>query len=208
MTSRFLRIALVADGTSDRALFPILEWSIRELSRDARILLAGFHARGGRPLPAAIEEAVAVSRPDLLFVHRDAERVDLDVRLGEIPRDHSPLVRVVPVRMTEAWLLIDESAIRTAAGNPNGRGALEMPGLRKLESVTDAKAMLRDLLIAASGLTGPRRQKRLRRDLGVRVQRVAELIDDFSPLRELPAFRAFEEELGSALREGTRPESR
>lgn len=102
--------------------------------------------------------------------------------------------------MTEAWLLLDESAIRRAAGNPNGREALRLPPLRRLEDVPDAKAVLRDLLITASGLAGPRRRKRLQRDLGVRVQRVAELISDFSPLRSLPAFEAFEAELAAALR--------
>jgi hypothetical protein len=40
-----------------------------------------------------------------------------------------PVVCVVPVRMMEAWLLIDEMAIRRVAGNPNGRIPIELPVL-------------------------------------------------------------------------------
>lgn len=52
-------------------------------------------------------------------------------------------------------------------------------------------------LRAASGL-GARRQQRLR--LGQAVHRIAQLIEDFSPLRNLPAFVAFEESLHETLK--------
>jgi hypothetical protein len=35
--------------------------------------------------------------------------------------------RVVPVRMTKAWLTVDEAAIRKAARNPLGTAPLELP---------------------------------------------------------------------------------
>jgi hypothetical protein len=37
--------------------------------------------------------------------------------------------------MTEAWLLADESAIRCAAGNPNGRVNLNLPDLQAIEDL-------------------------------------------------------------------------
>ncbi len=36
-------------------------------------------------------------------------------------------VPIVPVTMTEAWLLFDERAIRRAADNPAGENSLQLP---------------------------------------------------------------------------------
>jgi hypothetical protein len=140
---------------------------------------------------------------DVLFVHRDAEREPREKRLAEIRRaaDEAGVpvfVPVVPVRMTEAWFLIDERAIRQAAGNPNGEAALQLPKVASLEKVPDPKKLLRDSLIRASEKTG-RRLQQFERDLGERAQRVAELIEDFSPLRQLAAFKDFEKDAGEVL---------
>ena len=107
-----------------------------------------------------------------------------------------PWVSVVPVRMMEAWLLNDEPAIRAAAGNPRGRGRLNLPGGRDIEGLPDPKALLHQALVDASGL-GQRRRRALNpRQL---VYRVAELIDDFAPLDSLPAFARFSEDLRATI---------
>ena len=93
--------------------------------------------------------------------------------------------------MTEAWLLIDEKAIRQAADNPNGTERLELPPIQKLESLPDPKQWLHEALVLASEKKG-RRLQQFKRDLPSRIHRVAALIDDFSPLRRLPAFQQFE----------------
>lgn len=191
-----LRLALLADGPSDRALLPILAWALQEASPGIRFLEPEFSVRRG-DLRAAIERISNDCEPDVLFVHRDAERDELEVRRAEIPHSHG-VVRVVPVRMTEAWLLIDEAAIRMAAGNPNGRVSLDLPDHARLEREPDPKARLEDLLLEASQFRG-RRRKTFLRDLGKRTQRVAEYIVDYSPLRNLAAFEAFERDLREAL---------
>ena len=94
--------------------------------------------------------------------------------------------------MLEAWLLADEAALRRAAGNPNGAIPLSLPRLDALEHIPDPKALLNDLIKEASGLSG-RRRKRLH--LPALASRVADLTDDFSPLRALPAFPALEAEI-------------
>lgn len=190
-----LRYALVADGPSDRALFPVLSWAIRQQRPTLRFAQPDFLVRRTRPVEEAVQEAISAYDPNLLFVHRDAERVEREVRRREIPHDDL-VVAVIPVRMTEAWLLVDESALRQAAGNPNGRVSLALPPPSRLESVADPKTLLRELLATASEATGRRRR---RFDQSAARQRVADLIGDFSPLRELPAFAAFESELESAL---------
>ena len=142
----------------------------------------------------------------MLFVHRDAEHNTRDRRVFEIERaaeEARASVRylpLVPVRMTEAWLLIDASAIRRAADNPNGKVSLDLPLTAKLEQVPDPKKVLDRALVVASEKSG-RRLKRFERDLSFRRQRVAALIDDFSPLRELDAFRAFEKATRLLLRD-------
>ncbi len=103
----------------------------------------------------------------------------------------SCFVPVVPVRMTEAWLLIDEGAIRRAASNPNGTQELELPAIARLEDLSDPKTALHDMLLKASEKRG-RRLDQFRKRIPSAVHRVAELITDFRPLRQLDAFRAFE----------------
>jgi len=87
--------------------------------------------------------------------------------------------------MSEAWLLIDESALRHAAGNPNGKVSLDLPSLQRLEQLPDPKQLLHHLLRTASGLSGRRLTSFNRRLHG---QRVADWISDFSPLYRLSAF--------------------
>ena len=118
--------------------------------------------------------------------------------------DAPPMVCVIPVRMQEAWLLIDEAALRKAVGNPRGRQPLSVPDPKKLEDLPDPEKILHDLPCRASGLRG-RRLKRLTRDVGRHVHRVAEQIDDFSLLRRLTAFRQVEIQVEALRRNGRLP---
>jgi hypothetical protein len=107
-------------------------------------------------------------------------------------------VPVVPVRMTEAWLLVDERAIRQAADNPNGSAPLGLPALRHIESLPDPKQVLRRALETACQKKG-RRLAQFRRGLSWRVQRVADLMQEFQRLRELSAFQQLETDTRVAL---------
>jgi hypothetical protein len=141
---------------------------------------------------------------DLLFVHRDAEGQPFQQRKDEIYRSIGnlelgvvpPWVCVIPIRMTEAWLLFDEAAIRHAAGNRSGRQPLVLPDVRQLEELPDPKSVLHELLRMASGLHGAR-LKRFRS--AESASRVSALVTDFSPLRRLFAFQ----ELEASLRDVT-----
>lgn len=143
---------------------------------------------------------------DLLFVHRDAEKKPHEKRVNEIQAAISqvksvqvpPFVCVIPVRMQEAWLLFDEAALRRAAGNPNGRQVLDLPDVAQLEELPNPKNILHELLRKASGLS-PRRVKKF--SVNECVHRVAELIDDFTPLRSLPAFRMLEVEIEKVIQD-------
>jgi hypothetical protein len=98
--------------------------------------------------------------------------------------------------MTEAWLLFDEAAIRQAAGNPRSTTPLCLPSLDKVEDLPDPKTVLNEALIRATDKPA-RRLRKFR--TGQAVQRLAELIQDYSPLRRATAFQALEQELQTVL---------
>ncbi len=193
---------LVADGGSDRVLLPILTWSLKrqgvapvveqwaDLSRIPR----------ARSLIRRVETTLDLYPCDVLFIHRDAEGQPALTRRAEINSDWGlspiPHVPVVPVRMTEAWLLMEETPIRCAAGNPNGQTNLQLPELRRLEDLPDPKRVLHEALIAASGL-GNRRRSRL--PVAERVHRIPAYIDDYSKLNVLPAFRQLQEDIATVV---------
>lgn len=185
---------LLADGSSDQVLLPVLRWLL-----DSHCPVP--HHIDFAPVPTGrlelrIAQALDAYPCNLLFVHRDSERESPAERQSEIDdawagldAQATHLVSVIPVRMTEAWLLFNEDAIRHAAGNPNGTASLNLPKLSRIEQLPDPKAILFDALRTASGQT-PTRLRRFRPDQCR--HRVADWAHDFSPLRALPAFRRLE----------------
>ncbi|MFZ2852979.1 MAG: hypothetical protein WAZ34_02570 [Rhodocyclaceae bacterium] len=102
----------------------------------------------------------------------------------------------IPVRMLESWLLCSEEAIRIAADNPNGKNPLNLPAIARVESAPDPKEILFNALRVASELSG-RRLTKFRAEQ--RRHRVAELIEDFAPLRLLASFQEFEDAFVATL---------
>ena len=204
-----LRYTLVAEGSSDTALLPILNWMLIQNGVRCPVQPAWADLRV-LPLPdrPRLTDKIRVSLDfypcDLLFVHRDADTESREMRVQEIgkavaslPEGLSPtFVCVVPVRMQEAWQLIDEAAIKTAAGNRRYAGELELPPVNSLEEIPDPKNLLNELLKKASDLNR-RRQRSFR--VAKHARLVTEFIEDFSPLRQLSAFTAFEEQVSSAI---------
>lgn len=207
-----LRFTLISDGRSDRALTRVLRWLL--ISNGVSRPVQGSWADLGnlwRP-PKRLHDTVATALRfypcELLFVHRDAEKGTLEDRQAEIQRavqracresgQIPPMARVVPVRMTEAWFLFDEFALRSAAGNPHGRIPLDLPSTAQIERIGNPKKLLRELIVTASGLTG-RRQQKLRPEAAL--HRLADLITDYGPLGVLPAFSALTAEVRSLIAE-------
>lgn len=201
-----LRYTLVADGSSDRALLGAIDWAVhREGVRIEHRAVADLRLlpRPPRDLADRIAAALELYPCDLLFVHRDAERGSHDDRQAEIRgalARHPGLaaVPVIPVRMTEAWLLHDEQAIRKAADNPHGRVSLDLPPPGRVEALPDPKQVLFDALLRASELRG-RRLKKLKARLPRLRARVAEAIEDYTPLVGVAAFDRFLAAVGAAV---------
>ena len=199
-----LRFTLLSDGSSDRALIPVLRWVLRAQGVNTAIQAEWADLRRLPDPPKLLADkvlsAIELYPCDLLFIHRDAERNARDSRIEEIEnaltetrvRDKIAVVSVVPIRMHEAWLLFDESAIRRAAGNPNGTQLLNLPRIQVVERVPDPKEDLYDLLRQASGLSG-RRLRAFRESK--HAADVSSFINDFSLLRTVSAFRHLESDV-------------
>lgn len=209
---RTLRLTLTTDGPSDKALLPVIRWVVlqtfpgRTLEYDLQWADLGRVVRKDISKPR-VEQAIHYYPCDLLLVHRDAESRDLSLiegRYREIEAELRgytiPAVPIVPITMTEAWLLIDEAAIKKAADNPNSSAKLTLPAPNRLEKLPDPKETLHELLIEACEFRGRRLEKfKVDSEMARRRVRVAELIDDFSLLRQLSAFQRFEQEWNVAL---------
>lgn len=193
------RHTLVSEGSTDANLIPIIDWTLKqtagvELSEGVR---AEFWRLPQKPanMTERLLKAVELFPCDVLFVHRDSDKEESCVRHDEIRNAFEkagiqmPVIAIIPVRMLEAWLCFSEPAIRRAAGNPTSKVKLNLPALNKIESRPDPKTDLKESLLTASEHTG-RRLKKF--DTSAAFWRIVDCIDDFSPLRALPSFQAFE----------------
>ncbi|BCB82630.1 hypothetical protein Pflav_090400 [Phytohabitans flavus] len=100
----------------------------------------------------------------------------------------SALVPVIPVRMTEAWLLLDESAIRRVAGNPRGKTDLGLPKAHQVESIADPKELLDQCLLTAANVTGRRRDS-LRKRFPQNRRQLLERLDRNGPITQLASWK-------------------
>lgn len=196
-----MTFTLVADGSSDKVLVPIIAWAAKQF---VNVPINGQWAdfsRVQRPrsLEQKIRTALDLYPCDLICVHRDAEAMDPQMRRDEIAlaADSSAafMVPIIPVRMTEAWLF-HESAIRCAAGNPNGQQDLPLPPLHRIENIVDPKALLRQAITTASGLN-VRRRAGLK--VSERIHLIPNYIDDYSFLNGVPSFQQFKDDLRTVL---------
>ncbi|WP_433531847.1 DUF4276 family protein [Micromonospora sp. CA-263727] len=156
-----------------------------------------LRGRSGPPSVADVVQLVDENRAafSLVFFHRDqgsgADRVarewiqPLRERWGDRAEQ---LVTLVPVRETEAWLLADGDALRSALGVPHWNDrSMGLPAQpASVERLPDPKRVLNDLM---------QRVSRSRRDHFVQLGELVSL----DRLSEVPAFRRWWEETCDAL---------
>jgi hypothetical protein len=193
---------LLTDGASDVVLVRILKWLIaQQTAAEVEVLWADLRGLRRKPegLVQRIAAAIEIYPCQILFVHRDAENQEPELRYREVATaapNGLAHVAIVPVRMQEAWLLHDEAALREAAGRPSGRNPLNLPSPDRWERLPDPKSTLHDALLLASGATG-RRAKQF--NPAAATHRMADLVTDWSQLRRLSAFKRLEDDTRSAL---------
>ena len=204
-----MRFLFVCEGKSDR---PLVDHIQRLLIEHDQPDPDGEPWHYGARVADRIRQGLqAAGVPDLLFVHRDADSAGAEARYGEIEaavrrvaRDGPSWIGVVPVRMTEAWLLLDEAAIRDVVGKPGGRAPLGLPAPRHAERVANPKERLRDALLAASGNRG-RRRRRFDREFPRLRRRLLEDLPIGGELERLESWVRFRDDTIRALRDFARP---
>jgi hypothetical protein len=206
MTHRGL---FIGEGSSDLPLADHIEAiaaDVGVLLEVSRPDLARLPVSPGRDVTSQVRTVVPLAAPvDVVFVHRDADREAPSVRKQQVLDAVAaaiatlPAVAVVPVRMTEAWLVLDERPLRMVAGNPSGREVLCLPGPARAESDPDPKRTLKRALQVASGLRG-RRLRDFDHDFGHHRRQLLERLDLTGPVTQLASFQAFKVDVEAALK--------
>jgi hypothetical protein len=141
---------------------------------------------------------------NLIIIHRDSDARDPEARYAEIAAAvasvglTTPWVAVVPVQETEAWVLLDEAAIRAVAGNPNGRQKLGLPPPRHVEQLARPKEFLDQALITASELSG-RRAAKFRGSLPAKRKQLLAQLPVGGNLEQVRSWMRFRQDLVQAL---------
>ena len=189
---------LLADGASDLPLATHLRAMCLDRGHDVAVSpIAPQRFPAGK---RSVEDRLRIleqsgDRYDLAFIHRDAEGMDREQRSREIEQGVravnavAPWMAVIPVRMTEAWLLLDAREIRLVAGRPNGREDLDLPPLKQVEKLSDPKEVLRHALLIASAATG-RRRARAQRDFSRHRELLLQRLDRRGPVTHLSGWQA------------------
>jgi hypothetical protein len=196
----------VAEGSSDAPLAALVADLFAEHDVHLRLQEPDFTwlkvAKDVRSkVTAGIE--LAGANLDVIVVHRDADNAGADARTQEIVKAvtgvaaSARVVPVVPVRMTEAWLLLDEAAIRRVAGNPNGRAKLGLPKLHEVESVADPKHLLKQCLLTAADCTG-RRRDQVGRRFDEHRRNLLQRLDPHGPVTKLASWQRLVDSVAAA----------
>ena len=80
---RHIQFTLFAEGPTDRALLPILDWVIREVHRPDTVgheFLPKSELKEQSTMAERLQTAVDIFPCDILFVHRDADKQKPELR--------------------------------------------------------------------------------------------------------------------------------
>lgn len=208
---RYVQFVYLREGSADEPLLAHLEaLLVREGADEVLGEVRPYRGSVSEKLAEFLAEELPV---DLIFLHRDADRAGHVARESEVYEAAAslpgcpPVVPVVPTTMTEAWLLVDETAIRAIAGNPKGSMDIGLPPLHGIEGVADAKARLKQCIGVASGATGAE----LARLNGQYSSNRAALLSRLNPdgrVRHLPSWVRLEEDVQSFIARTPRTSAR
>jgi hypothetical protein len=201
---RYLTSALVSEGSSDDQFLPrLLGRALTELCNtefEDAVDVADVQPIRDRRGPSSVADVIELVEQhrasfSVIFFHRDqganADRVATEwiQPLREMWGGRAEqLVALVPVRETEAWLLADGDALRSALGVPNWSDAsMGLPAQpAQVERLPDPKRVLSDVM---------QRVSRSRTD---HFTQLGELVS-LDRLRAVPAYRRWWTETREAL---------
>jgi hypothetical protein len=202
-----MRVLFIGEGNTDNGIAPHIEnYAARQRIRIALTVpdLGLLPGRVGHSVSDKLRGVRDLGGTyDLLILHRDADRSGSESRREEIRAAVEETwpgvshVSAVPVRMLEAWLLLDESVIRRVAENPRGKVELSLPSPSAAERIADPKAQLKETLARASELKG-RRLEQFQKRFPQHQRRLLELLDPAGRISLLPSWQSFVADLQAA----------
>lgn len=194
-----LSFALVREGPSDDGLAVLVRKVLQAAVLDAGVSVVGdplsFGTAPSDQVRAVMDDA---ARPDLLFVHKDADSRDHTHIQGviedaaELYADPSCVVPVIPVQETEAWAMVDEELIMDVVGSraEPSRDALALPPLRRIEDTASPKEVLLEALIRATKDSAREKKRTHKRFSSLRLS-IFENLEIDGPLSQLPSWQRF-----------------
>lgn len=196
------------DGPSDAPIAEHIEWLCAQAGRPITVTapdLRRLPSPPGLSIEARMRAAWKLDDTyQIVFVHRDAENQDPVLRFSEVRAGIDavapghPAVPVVPIRMTEAWLLLDEGEIRRVAGRPDGVTPLGLPEIGQIEQVADPKQILASALVRAAEVQG-RRLRRFQGRFSEHRRLLLSRLDRMGPVNDLAAWQKLKHDLSAAL---------
>lgn len=205
-----VRFLLVCEGPSDD---PLVDHIRKLLVEHGATEAEGSPYHYGSPLSEKVKQGLELSgSPDLLFVYRDADHHRNTAAAGPEKRYteiadavlstnyRSRYVGIVPVRMTEAWLLVNASEIRRVAGKPDSQCNLHLPAVQNIEKIPDPKKLLKEVLFRAGSPKGKRREKDFKGRFGEHRRQLIENLPVGGPLERLDSWVQFRDDTIAALR--------
>ena len=189
---RYLTCSLLAEGDSDLAfLGRLLHRQLEEIaSGSGRFYFDQIVSSPCRTIHSKDRVLASVTEDlgcyDVVLAHNDHNESGKLDQLREklcVPSD-SRLIGLVPVRETEAWMLVDLDALRSLGGGVDVSGLSANPG--DVERIKDPKAVLNQAL-------GKRASDDVFEFLGLHVS--------LTRLAQVPAYQTFLHDLTTALKE-------
>lgn len=213
--------ALYAEGRTDERFLPViiqrtLAQLLGQYGRDVTEVWEPMLVEPSKKLPTRVENILAVARQThgyhILMVHADSDssepkqafqqRFEPGLRLvnqasirGE--KVCAELIPIIPVQMTEAWMLADTNVLIDVIGTQLRAEALGVPlYAHQIEAISDAKQRLEEILQVALA-EHPRRKRRQRsiKELYEPLGRQIRL----NRLLELPSYQRFIKDVTDTL---------
>ena len=203
MTARSVSFAFLCEGSSDTGLIAHLETLLVHFGAQE---VTGMPDTRKGTIPARLRQLLTEETGtgiDMVFIHRDSDGPDRNGREREIRRGVEesgfphPLIPVIPVQETEAWLLLDEQAIRDVVAS-KGKQSLRLPKPNAIEGTRKPKEILQKALLAASETSG-RRLKKEKNSFNHHRRVLLQRLDPFGAVRDLPSWQCLERDIQRAL---------
>ena len=212
--SNILQIGYTAEGTTDqRFLSNIIrktfEYAVYDCHSEIEVYEPEFLAKQGENFVSQIEKIVKeYSYFHVICIHCDSDSPTIDdvfrnkitpalnavTLLDDVCKN---LVAIVPVQMTEAWLMADFELLKAKIGTTKSNNELGLPNrINQVERIADPKEVVSSAIkIAQAGLTRKRRKLVISSLYSPISQEVS-----IEYLIQLPSFNRFLNEVRNALK--------